>query len=185
MGIEKFSTGKNREIFQYFFGGTSKLTSLFKKLITILTLTLVLAMGTFAGNTEAASSVKSNEIVSSAKSLIGIKYRYGGTTKAGFDCSGFIGYVYKGKGVSLPRTAAGMYSKGTPVTKAKLAVGDLVFFNTTGKGVSHVGMFIGNGQFIHASSSKGVRIDKINDPYYWGKKYVGAKKVANVQVAKK
>lgn len=161
------------------------MTSLFKKIITILSLSVVLAAGTFAGNTEAASSVASTQIVSSAKSLIGIKYRYGGTTKAGFDCSGFVGYVYKSKGVSLPRTAAGMYSTGTAVKKANLAVGDLVFFNTTGRGVSHVGMYIGSGQFIHASTSKGVRIDKLNDPYYWGKKYVGAKKVAKVTVAKK
>ena len=161
------------------------MTSLFKKIITILSLSVVLAAGTFAGNTEAASSVASTQIVSSAKSLIGIKYRYGGTTKAGFDCSGFVGYVYKSKGVSLPRTAAGMYSSGTAVKKANLAVGDLVFFNTTGRGVSHVGMYIGSGQFIHASTSKGVRIDKLNDPYYWGKKYVGAKKVAKVTVAKK
>lgn len=158
---------------------------MFKKIITILSLSVVLAAGTFAGNTEAASSVASTQIVSSAKSLIGIKYRYGGTTKAGFDCSGFVGYVYKSKGVSLPRTAAGMYSSGTAVKKANLAVGDLVFFNTTGRGVSHVGMYIGSGQFIHASTSKGVRIDKLNDPYYWGKKYVGAKKVAKVTVAKK
>ncbi|ALC88194.1 hydrolase [Bacillus sp. FJAT-22090] len=154
-------------------------------MITIFSLTVVLAAGTFAGNTEAASSVASTQIVSSAKSLIGIKYRYGGTTKAGFDCSGFIGYVYKQQGVKLPRTAAGMYSTGKAVKKANLAVGDLVFFNTTGKGVSHAGIYIGSGKFIHASSSKGVRIDKINDPYYWGKKYVGAKKVANVSVAKK
>lgn len=162
------------------------MTSLFKKIITIFSLTVVLAAGTFAGNTEAASTVASNEIVSSAKNLIGIKYRYGGTTKSGFDCSGFIGYIYKNNGVNLPRTAAGMYSTGTSVKKANLAVGDLVFFNTSGKGVSHVGMYIGSGKFIHASTSKGVRVDKLNDPYYWGNKYVGAKKVANVSsVAKK
>ena len=161
------------------------MTSLFKKIIAIFSLTVVLAAGTFAGNTEAASTVASNEIVSSAKNLIGIKYRYGGTTKAGFDCSGFIGYIYKNNGVNLPRTAAGMYSTGESVKKANLAVGDLVFFNTSGKGVSHVGMYIGSGKFIHASTSKGVKIDKLNDPYYWGKKYVGAKKVADVTVAKK
>ncbi|MET0961076.1 MAG: C40 family peptidase, partial [Psychrobacillus psychrotolerans] len=109
----------------------------------------------------------------------------GGTTKAGFDCSGYIGYVYKGKGVNLPRTAAGMYNSGKRVKKASLAVGDLVFFNTTGKGVSHVGMYIGGNKFIHASTSKGVRVDKLNDPYYWGNKYVGAKRVATVTVAKK
>ncbi|WP_313892673.1 C40 family peptidase [Psychrobacillus sp.] len=162
------------------------MTSLFKKIITIFSLTVVLAVGTFAGNTEAASSVASNEIVSSAKNLIGIKYRYGGTTRAGFDCSGFVGYIYKSQGVNLSRTAAGIYSTGTAVKKANLAVGDLVFFNTSGKGVSHVGMYIGSGKFIHASTSKGVRIDKVDDPYYWGKKYVGAKRVADVStVAKK
>lgn len=161
------------------------MTSLFKKIITIFSLTVVLAAGTFAGNTEAASTVASNQIVSSAKNLIGTKYLYGGTTKAGFDCSGYLGYVYRQNGVSLPRTTAGMYSTGKSVSKSNLAVGDLVFFNTSGKGVSHAGMYIGSGQFIHASTSKGVRIDKLNDPYYWGKKYIGAKRVANVSVAKK
>ncbi|WP_391120201.1 C40 family peptidase [Psychrobacillus sp. L3] len=161
------------------------MTSLFKKIITIFSLTVVLAAGTFAGNTEAASSVASTQIVSSAKNLVGIKYRTGGTTKAGFDCSGYVGYVYKQHGVYLPRTAAGMYSTGTSVKKSNLAVGDLVFFNTTGKGVSHVGMYIGSGKFIHASTSKGVRVDKLNDPYYWGSKYVGAKKVAKVAVARR
>lgn len=162
------------------------MNSLFKKIITIFSLSIVLAAGTFAGNTEAAINVSSKEIVADAKSLIGIKYRYGGTTKAGFDCSGFIGYVYKQNGVKLSRTAAGMYGTGTSVKKANLAVGDLVFFNTSGKGVSHVGIYIGSGNFVHASSSKGVKIEKLNDPYYWGKKYVGAKRVASVStVAKK
>lgn len=156
------------------------LTSLFKKIITIFSLILVLTAGTFAGNTEAASRVSSAEIVADAKSLMGIKYRYGGTTKAGFDCSGFLGYIYKQNGVSLSRTAAGMYSTGKSVSKANLSVGDLVFFNTTGRGVSHVGMYIGNGSFIHSASSKGVSIAKLNDPYYWGNKYVGAKRVATV-----
>ncbi len=147
---------------------------------------MVLAAGTFGGNTaEAASSVSSTKIVSSAKNLVGIKYSYGGTTKAGFDCSGFVGYVYKANGVKLPRTASGMYSTGKSVKKADLKTGDLVFFNTSGKGVSHVGMYIGNGKFIHASTSKGVRVDKLNDPYYWGKKYVGSKRVATISVAKK
>ena len=93
------------------------LTSLFKKIITIFSLILVLTAGTFAGNTEAASRVSSAEIVADAKSLMGIKYRYGGTTKAGFDCSGFLGYIYKQNGVSLSRTAAGMYSTGNPLVK--------------------------------------------------------------------
>ena len=73
-----------------------------------------------------------------------------------------------------------MYASGTAVNKADLAVGDLVFFNTTGKGVSHVGIYIGNGEFAHASTSRGVRVDKLSDPYYWGDRYVGAKRVATL-----
>ena len=89
-------------------------------------------------------------------------------------------YVYKKVGVKLPRTSAGMYATGTSVSKKNLLAGDLVFFNTSGKGVSHAGIYIGNGKFIHSSSSKGVSIAKINDPYYWGSKYIGAKRVAKV-----
>lgn len=186
MGIEKLSYNFCKKLFEYTaFGGTGDLTSLFKKIITIFSLSVILAAGTFAGHSEASSAVASTQIVSSAKSLVGIKYRFGGTTKAGFDCSGFIGYIYKQNGISLPRTAAGMYSTGKSVKKANLVVGDLVFFNTSGKGISHVGMYIGSGKFIHASTSKGVQINKLNDPYYWGNKYVGAKKVANVAVALK
>jgi len=73
-----------------------------------------------------------------------------------------------------------LYASGKAVNKANLETGDLVFFNTTGKGVSHVGIYIGNGEFAHASTSRGVRVDKLNDPYYWGDRYIGAKRVANL-----
>ena len=63
------------------------------------------------------------------------------------------------------------------LVKTNLETGDLVFFNTSGKGVSHVGIYIGDGKFSHASTSRGVRVDKLNDPYYWGKRYVGAKRI--------
>lgn len=151
--------------------------------MAIILLSVLLVTAPFAGNTEAASSVNSSELVATAKDLIGIKYRGGGTTKAGFDCSGFVSYVYKDVGVGLPRTSSGMYSSGSKVNKSDLSSGDLVFFNTSGKGVSHVGIYIGDGKFIHSSSSKGVSIAKINDPYYWGKRYVGAKRVTDVTVA--
>ncbi len=151
--------------------------------MAIFVLSFLIVSTTFAVNTEAASSVNSSDLVSTAKDLIGTKYRGGGTTKAGFDCSGFVGYVFKDLGISLPRTSSGMYTSGEKVNKADLTSGDLVFFNTTGKGVSHVGIYIGDGKFIHSSSSKGVKIDKLSDPYYWGKKYVGAKRVADVTVA--
>ncbi|MEK3978384.1 C40 family peptidase [Psychrobacillus sp. FSL K6-2836] len=158
------------------------LKSMSQKVMAILVLS-VLLVTTFAGNTEAASSVNSSELVATAKDLIGTKYRGGGTTKAGFDCSGFVNYVYNDAGVSLPRTSSGLYASGSKVDKSDLASGDLVFFNTSGKGVSHVGIYIGDGKFIHSSTSKGVKIDKLSDPYYWGERYVGAKRIADVTVA--
>ena len=161
-----------------------KLQSKFLKVILMSTIALFLMMAPFANQTDAASNVNSTQVVSNANKLMGIKYVYGGTTTKGFDCSGFIGYVYKKVGVALPRTSAGMYATGTSVKKSNLMTGDLVFFNTLGKGVSHAGIYIGNGKFIHSRSSKGVSVSSINDPYYWGSKYVGAKRVAKVtQVA--
>ena len=161
-----------------------KLQSNVAKFISMITIALLLVVGPLANQADAASSVNSSQLVNTAKSVIGTKYVYGGTSAKGFDCSGFIGYVFKNSGVSLPRTSAGMYSTGTSVAKNNLKAGDLVFFNTSGKGVSHAGIYIGNGKFAHSSSSKGVSIAKLNDPYYWGSKYIGAKRVTNVtQVA--
>lgn len=154
-----------------------------QKVMAILALSVLLVISTFAVNTEAASSVNSSELVATAKDLIGTKYRGGGTTKAGFDCSGFVSYVYNDLGVSLPRTSSGMYASGSKIDKSDLSSGDLVFFNTSGRGVSHVGIYIGDGKFIHSSTSKGVKIDKLSDPYYWGDRYVGAKRIADVTVA--
>ncbi|MET0959176.1 MAG: C40 family peptidase [Psychrobacillus psychrotolerans] len=159
------------------------LKSMSQKVTAMLLLSVLLVTAPFAANTQAASSVNSTELVATAKDLIGTKYRGGGTTKAGFDCSGFVSYVYKDLGVSLPRTSSGMYASGSKVGKSDLASGDLVFFNTAGKGVSHVGIYIGDGKFIHSSSSKGVKIDKLSDPHYWGDRYVGAKRIADVTVA--
>ncbi|MDQ0244819.1 hypothetical protein J2S09_002390 [Bacillus fengqiuensis] len=141
----------------------------------------------FSANGQA--SAQSNEelvnlekIVPAAKKYIGVPYKYGGTTASGFDCSGFMQQVFKEVGVQLPRTAAEMYKTGTSVSKSNLQVGDLVFFNTTGKPASHAGIYIGSGQFIHASSSKGITISNLSDPYYWGPKYIGAKRVVASQL---
>ncbi|WP_391208068.1 C40 family peptidase [Psychrobacillus sp. L4] len=158
-----------------------KLTT--QKSITILLFTIFLVTAPFAGYTEAASTVNSNELVATSKNLIGTKYRSGGTTPAGFDCSGFVNYVFDDLGIDLPRTSAGLHSTGSKVDRDDLSTGDLVFFNTAGSGVSHVGIYIGDGKFIHSSSSQGVKIDKLSDPYYWAKHYVGAKRVTNISVA--
>lgn len=152
----------------------------------MLTIALFLVIAPLGNQADAASGIKSSQVVSAANKVMGTKYVYGGTTTKGFDCSGFIGYVYKKAGVKLPRTSAAMYKTGKKVSKKNLKAGDLVFFNTSGKGVSHVGIYIGNGKFAHSSSSKGVSVSKLNDPYYWGSKYIGAKRVAKVsQVASK
>lgn len=155
-----------------------------KKTLSIVAMSILLLVAPFAGQADA--STKAASITKTATSLSGIKYRYGGTTTAGFDCSGYVGYVFQQHGVKVARTSGGMYASGKPVSKGNLAAGDLVFFNTSGRGVSHVGIYVGGGKFAHASTSKGVRVDKLNDPYYWGKRYVGAKRIAGVtQVAAK
>jgi cell wall-associated NlpC family hydrolase len=121
-----------------------------------------------------ATVKKASFNVNAAKKLTGIRYTYGGTSpKTGFDCSGFVTYVMNQHSVKLPRRSADMYNVGQKVTS--LQPGDLVFYNTSGRGVSHVGIYIGNGQMIH-SASKNVKVDNMSSSY-WKKRYVGAKRV--------
>ncbi|MFD1926808.1 NlpC/P60 family protein [Sporosarcina siberiensis] len=126
-----------------------------------------------------ASASTVTSLISSANNYKGTPYKLGGTTTAGFDCSAYVQRVFKDNGYSVPRDTRSQYATGTPVSKSNLQTGDLVFFNTSGKGVSHVGIYIGASNFIHASTSKGVMISSIYDPYYWGSKYVGARRVQN------
>ncbi len=110
------------------------------------------------------------QIVEFAKQFLGYPYVYGGTSPRGFDCSGFAKYVYSNFGITLNRTASAQMDNGTPVSKGELQPGDLVFFLKAGSSASrasHVGIYIGNGQFIHASTSRtGVIITDINSSYY-------------------
>lgn len=118
----------------------------------------------------------SNNVVTYAYKFLGKPYVWGATGPNSFDCSGFTTYVYKNFGVALSRTSSAQYGNGQTVSKANLAQGDLVFFNTYGS-ISHVGIYIGDGRFIHAGSSKtGVVISSINDGYY-ASRYVGARRV--------
>ncbi|MBD0383634.1 C40 family peptidase [Paenibacillus sp. WST5] len=114
-----------------------------------------------------------DQIVQTANAYMGVPYVWGGTTPNGFDCSGFVRYVFQSKGIDLPRTSASMHSEaGTKVTDLK--VGDLVFFAS--KSFNHVGIYLGNDQFISATSSRGVTVDSLSSSY-WSARYVGAKRV--------
>jgi len=106
----------------------------------------------------------------------GTHYRFGGSTKQGIDCSAFAGGLMSAVfGIGLPRMAKDQYHTGEKVAKDDLQEGDLVFFHTTRKGVSHVGVYLANNKFVHASTNYGVVISDLNDPYY-SKAFVGARR---------
>ena len=105
------------------------------------------------------------QIVEYAKKFLGVKYVYGGSSSKGFDCSGFTSYVFKHFGISLERTSKDQGSNGTKIDRSDLKPGDLVFFDTNGgkNAINHVGMYIGGGKFIHASSGSGTKCVTISD----------------------
>jgi peptidoglycan DL-endopeptidase LytE len=129
----------------------------------------ILAYATLLGAPES----KAQAVIAEAKKYIGTRYVWGGVTPSGFDCSGFIEYVFNNVGVSFPRTVASQWTATESVGFPN--PGDLVFFETYKKGPSHVGIYIGGNQFIH-SSSHGVRIDNMTSSY-WESKYLGARSV--------
>lgn len=116
------------------------------------------------------------EIIALAKQFIGVPYVFGGTTPSGFDCSGFLQYVFKQYGINIPRLADEQFLLGEAVRTSQLLPGDLVFFSTYLPGASHCGFYVGDGKFLHASSSKGIRIDSL-DNEYWKPKFLGGKKI--------
>lgn len=131
----------------------------------------------------AYASESYDRLIPLAKKYVGVPYQFGGSSEKGFDCSGFTRHVMSGLGVTLARTTAEQYKQGSEVKKEDLRVGDLVFFETYKKGPSHAGVYIGDNQFIHASSSKGITVTSLDDSYY-KKRYIGARRVlAYVQAA--
>ena len=126
--------------------------------------------------TSVPSSSNGSAIVATAKKYLGYKYVYGGSSPStGFDCSGFTSYVFKQHGITLNRTSAGQYSNGVAVSRSNLQPGDLVMFGKSS--ITHVAIYIGGGQIIHASTpSTGVRIDSLSTGYY-NNNYYGARRV--------
>jgi cell wall-associated NlpC family hydrolase len=101
-----------------------------------------------------------------ALSQVGAPYRYGGATPAGFDCSGLVQYSYQQAGMSIPRTTAGQWARLAPVDNREMRTGDLLFFSIEGK-MSHVGLYLGDGKFVHApSSGRKVEIERLDSDFY-------------------
>ena len=126
-----------------------------------------------------ADPAKANAVLMRAISLVGTPYRYGGNTpEGGFDCSGLVNYVYRDMlDLRLPRTSRALAEfQGPRIAPERLASGDLVFFGSGGS-VTHVGIYVGDGRFVHAPSTGGtVRLDRLDGPY-WRNHYSGAKRV--------
>ena len=123
------------------------------------------------------SSYISRRIISTSMQYMGVPYVFGGTSPIyGFDCSGYVQYVFAQAGISLPRTADAQYEVGIPISTADLMPGDAVFFTTYTYGASHVGIYVGDGNFIHASSSRGVTISSLSSSYY-STHYIGARRM--------
>jgi LysM repeat protein len=118
-------------------------------------------------------------ITGTALRYLGVPYVWGGTSFGGVDCSGFVWAVFAKNGIYLPRTADAQYEEGRHVSSRDLRAGDLVFFQTYALGASHVGIYLGNGKFVHASSSNGVRVDQLAEDYY-SSRYIGARRLARV-----
>jgi len=111
-------------------------------------------------------------IVKSAKSQLGTQYQYGGTNNRGFDCSGFTMYIFRKNGVNLPRSSKEQYRFGRKINYKRGQAGDLIFFDVKGSGISHVGIYLGNGKFIHSPrKGKSITISSLKIKY-WQKRYV-------------
>ncbi|HEY8314843.1 MAG TPA: C40 family peptidase [Candidatus Baltobacteraceae bacterium] len=129
----------------------------------------------FASRILARTSTIAKSLTRSALRFLGTPYVFGGTSRSGFDCSGYVQHVFAMMGMSIPRTADAQYYAGRKI-KGNMRPGDLVFFQTYEPGPSHVGIYLGKGRFVHASSSHGVMVSSLSDSY-WAPKFIGAKRL--------
>lgn len=126
------------------------------------------ALGALGGcaSSDVAPGGIGDRAASVALRQVGASYRYGGSTPAGFDCSGLVHYAYRQAGLSIPRTSAGQWAELTPVSGRDVRAGDLLFFSIDGK-MSHVGLYLGDGRFVHApSSGRTVEVERLESRFY-------------------
>ncbi|HEX6097461.1 MAG TPA: C40 family peptidase [Thermoanaerobaculia bacterium] len=150
-----------------------------KKFAVMVVLAALLVPVAFA---EEAPQQQRPGMVERALSWLGVKYRFGGQDEnKGFDCAGLVRRVFSTMAVELPRTAAAQFRQGCIVQRDELQPGDLVFFrNTYKRGISHVGIYIGDGQFVHAASRRrAVTVDRLDSPYF-EKRFAGGRRVASL-----
>ena len=133
----------------------------------------------FAAHIAARTTAIASSLTRNALRFIGVPYVFGGTSTHGFDCSGYVQHVFAMLGQHLPRTADMQYAAGRAIDGTMIA-GDLVFFQTYEPGPSHVGIYLGDGKFVHASSSHGVTVSALSEGY-WRARYLGAKRIVTAQ----
>jgi cell wall-associated NlpC family hydrolase len=150
-----------------------------RKITTLIISVLIGVLSSVQVASASTSSIRSAEIhqvIAKSESYIGTKYVLGGTSYRGIDCSGLTLDAYKAAGINLPRTSTSQYKVGTYIPAGRLIPGDLVFFSFNSRHtVTHVGIYLGNGKFINATSHNGVTISRFSP--YWSNAYVGAKRV--------
>ncbi len=148
----------------------SKQRPLRRTLACLISLAMLLLLAGCAGNPERPPRTEANDVLFGALGLVGTPYHWGGNTpETGFDCSGLVRYVYNSTlGLALPRTSRAMGRIDAPrVTRDALDAGDLVFFHGRSSRISHVGIYVGKGRFVHAPNSGGkVRLDRLDNPYW-------------------
>jgi cell wall-associated NlpC family hydrolase len=150
-----------------------------KRLLQISLLLLLAACSSSPARQDPVAEGQMNDLVMYAMSLADTPYRYGGNSvDSGFDCSGFVGHVYRHSlGISLPRTSREISRVGQPISRSELRPGDLVFYNTRNASFSHVGIYIGEGKFVHSPrSGDSVRTEQMQ-MRYWQTRYNGARRI--------